>query len=130
MLTSFTARGVQIAIWSGLECNIAIICACIPALRPLLGRLMPGLINSTGTRSGQRSHGQSGIAASRNRERIPEVATNPNDSRDDDSSEDLRSNKGITVQQSFELNTMVVNDDDSERNLVMTTGWARANHGR
>lgn len=128
MLTAFTVRGVQIAIWSGLECNIAIICACIPALRPLLTRLMPGLINSSGTRSGQVSHGHSAIAASRNRDRHHEIITDPSH-RDDDSSEDLRS-KGITVQQSFELNTMMANDDDSERNLVMTTGWARAQHER
>ena len=120
----FTVRGVQIAIWSGLECNIAIICACIPALRPMLHRFMPGLINSSAARSGQISHGQSAAVASRNRDRNQGAHADQNHSHDDDSSVDVQ-NKGITVQQSFELNTIMANDDDSERNLVMTTGFAQ-----
>ncbi|KAI9900974.1 hypothetical protein N3K66_005236 [Trichothecium roseum] len=39
-------KGVDIAIWSGLEINIAIICACVPALKPLFVKFFPRLITS------------------------------------------------------------------------------------
>ncbi|RJE18659.1 integral membrane protein [Aspergillus sclerotialis] len=30
--------------WTAAECNVAIICACLPLLRPLLGRIFPNLM--------------------------------------------------------------------------------------
>ncbi|KAG9256275.1 uncharacterized protein F5Z01DRAFT_503237 [Emericellopsis atlantica] len=38
--------GVDIALRSGLEINVAILCACVPALKPLFVRLFPRLITS------------------------------------------------------------------------------------
>ena len=35
-LTDSTGRDVDFAIWSGLECSIATLCACVPTMRPLL----------------------------------------------------------------------------------------------
>ncbi len=37
---------VPIADWTAVECNIAIMCACLPTLKPLLSRFLPFLIQS------------------------------------------------------------------------------------
>ncbi|KAK8096717.1 integral membrane protein [Apiospora kogelbergensis] len=42
---------VQVALWSGVEINISIICACLATLRPLLSNLFPGLLPSAGSAS-------------------------------------------------------------------------------
>ncbi|KAI8935525.1 hypothetical protein NX059_008095 [Plenodomus lindquistii] len=34
------------ALWSSVECNVGIICACLPLLRPLVTRYLPGLFTS------------------------------------------------------------------------------------
>ncbi|KAL1863285.1 hypothetical protein Plec18170_000118 [Paecilomyces lecythidis] len=38
---------VHAAYWTAAECNVAIICACLPYLRPLIVRMFPHLINSS-----------------------------------------------------------------------------------
>ncbi|KAJ5134425.1 Conidiation-specific protein Con-10 [Penicillium atrosanguineum] len=46
-----TYDNVGAASWSAIECNTGIICACLPTLKPLLSRVMPGLISTfSGTR--------------------------------------------------------------------------------
>ncbi|EQB56978.1 hypothetical protein GCG54_00002953 [Colletotrichum gloeosporioides] len=47
--------GVHIATWSGIEINVAIICASAPALKPLIAKAFPKLLAST-----QRSNMRSG----------------------------------------------------------------------
>lgn len=37
---------VPIADWTAVECNIGIMCACLPTLKPLLSRFMPFLMHS------------------------------------------------------------------------------------
>ncbi|KAJ5573841.1 Integral membrane protein [Penicillium hispanicum] len=37
---------VGAASWSAIECNTGIICACLPTLKPLISRLMPGLLST------------------------------------------------------------------------------------
>ncbi|OGM45087.1 hypothetical protein ABOM_006658 [Aspergillus bombycis] len=41
------------AMWSAIECNVAIICACLPVMRPLISRLIPRIFStrSNGSRS-------------------------------------------------------------------------------
>jgi len=39
--------GVDIALWSCLEINIAMICASVPALKPLFAKVMPRLLGSS-----------------------------------------------------------------------------------
>ncbi|KAM7189317.1 hypothetical protein V8F20_010225 [Naviculisporaceae sp. PSN 640] len=54
-------HGVMIAIWSCIEINVAVVCACVPALRPLMGRVFPGLAgvsSSYGSRSWSQRQGQ------------------------------------------------------------------------
>jgi len=43
-------EGVNAAIWSGIEINVAIACASLPALKPLIAKLIPGLLSTVSTR--------------------------------------------------------------------------------
>ncbi|KAK4206648.1 hypothetical protein QBC37DRAFT_300361 [Rhypophila decipiens] len=58
-------HGVMIAIWSCIEINVAIVCACVPALRPLVGKVFPGWALGVGSTSRSRS----GTAGERSRAR-------------------------------------------------------------
>lgn len=51
---SFAGDGVHIATWSGIEINVAIACASVPALKPLISKAFPNLLAST-QRSGYRT---------------------------------------------------------------------------
>ena len=42
---------VGAATWSAIECNVAVICACLPALKPLISRYLPRVVGSRGTAS-------------------------------------------------------------------------------
>ncbi|KAL4812801.1 hypothetical protein BDW67DRAFT_193222 [Aspergillus spinulosporus] len=41
-----TYDNVGAATWSAVECNVGIICACLPTLRPLISRMIPQLLSS------------------------------------------------------------------------------------
>ncbi|CEJ60339.1 hypothetical protein PMG11_08916 [Penicillium brasilianum] len=41
-----TYDNVGAASWSAIECNTGIICACLPTLKPLLSRIIPGLLST------------------------------------------------------------------------------------
>ncbi|KAL2863497.1 uncharacterized protein BJX67DRAFT_260617 [Aspergillus lucknowensis] len=41
-----TYDNVGAAAWSSIECNVGIICACLPTLRPLVSRIIPQLLSS------------------------------------------------------------------------------------
>ncbi|KAL4903494.1 hypothetical protein BDW74DRAFT_168999 [Aspergillus multicolor] len=41
-----TYDNVGAATWSAVECNVGIICACLPTLRPLISRITPQLLSS------------------------------------------------------------------------------------
>jgi len=43
-------EGVDAAIWSGIEINVAIACASLPTLKPLIGRIIPGILSNGSTR--------------------------------------------------------------------------------
>ncbi|KAJ3526341.1 hypothetical protein NM208_g11236 [Fusarium decemcellulare] len=107
-------KGIDIAIWSGLECNIAIICACVPALKPLSSRAFPGLVSSlhsskTHPTGGRYTHGSS------------HTYDNITHSTRSHERNNIDMNKqGIQVEQSFEMkHTMGSDDNDSEKNLVI-----------
>lgn len=107
-LMAESVKGVDIAIWSGLEINVAIICASVPALKPLFVKFFPQMISSLGdsakrSRTGRSAHG----SAPR---------------RDQSGDHDFKASPlEIQVQQSFEMRAVANDaDDDSERNLVTT----------
>ncbi|KAI1342663.1 hypothetical protein F5Y15DRAFT_430018 [Xylariaceae sp. FL0016] len=39
-----SVAGLRLGIWSGVESNLGILCACLPSLRPMLARLFPRLL--------------------------------------------------------------------------------------
>ncbi|CAI7669553.1 unnamed protein product [Penicillium pancosmium] len=48
-----TYDNVGAASWSAIECNTGIICACLPTLKPLISKIIPGLISTlSGNRYG------------------------------------------------------------------------------
>ncbi|EIT83338.1 integral membrane protein [Aspergillus flavus] len=57
--TDPTFDNVGAASWSAIECNVGIICACLPTLRPLVSRIVPHLLStlSSRNRSYNRSYG-------------------------------------------------------------------------
>lgn len=44
--TDFSYDNIGIAIWSCIEVNVAILCACLPALKPLISHFFPGLLST------------------------------------------------------------------------------------
>ncbi|KAJ2897394.1 hypothetical protein MKZ38_004695 [Zalerion maritima] len=46
--TDTSLDGVECAIWSGIEINVAIACSSMSTLKPLIGKLFPGLLSSRG----------------------------------------------------------------------------------
>lgn len=54
-----TDDNVAAASWSAVECNVGIICACLPTLRPLISRMMPRLLSTlSGTDTARLSRGR------------------------------------------------------------------------
>lgn len=45
--TDLTYDNVAPATWSAIELNVGIICACIPALRPVISLIFPKMLSST-----------------------------------------------------------------------------------
>ena len=43
--------GVNCAIWSGIEINVAIACASLPAIKPLISKVFPGLLSTIGSKN-------------------------------------------------------------------------------
>ncbi|GFF22476.1 hypothetical protein IFM61606_08501 [Aspergillus udagawae] len=60
--TSYSNVGA--AYWTAAECNVAIICACLPFLRPLISRIFPRLLS---TKSYNKYTGQPTMTANRSR---------------------------------------------------------------
>lgn len=50
---------VGAASWSAVECNVGIICACLPTLRPLVSTIIPHLLSSIGGSGHTRSDNES-----------------------------------------------------------------------
>ncbi|KAH8594916.1 hypothetical protein B0O99DRAFT_166811 [Bisporella sp. PMI_857] len=48
--TDTALEGVNAAIWSGIEINVAIACASLPSLKPLIGKILPGFLSTTSSR--------------------------------------------------------------------------------
>ncbi|KAI0885154.1 uncharacterized protein GGS22DRAFT_139567 [Annulohypoxylon maeteangense] len=77
--------GIRLGLWSGIESNLAITCACLPTLRPVIARVFPRLLLSATSHSapswGRRSAGVSAGGSRRwtRREtgtyRVPELQT-------------------------------------------------------
>lgn len=62
-LTGLSDDNVGAASWSAVECNVGIICACLPNLRPLVSSILPRFL-STISGSGTRSDGDTAPTSS------------------------------------------------------------------
>lgn len=49
--TDLTYDNVSPATWSAIELNVGIMCACVPALRPVIGVMFPRLLASTAAKT-------------------------------------------------------------------------------
>ncbi|KAF4998623.1 hypothetical protein FGRMN_2949 [Fusarium graminum] len=111
-------QGTDIAMWSSLECNIAIICACVPSLKPLFSRVFPSFVvspqkvktNPTG------DHYARGSLHVYNN--IPNYPYGR-----------LRSvqcmNRRFSAQQSFEMNTATTSNNNNSEKYLVTGAMAR-----
>ncbi|KAF7561125.1 hypothetical protein G7046_g3005 [Stylonectria norvegica] len=112
--------GVDIAVWSGLEINVAIVCASVPALKPLFVKAFPRLISSftdssKRSRPGRSTHGTLPLGS------VDHRAMSRMNGEEE--------NSGIQIHQTFEMKAVtasthasVERDDSSEKNLVTGPG--------
>ncbi|KPI35770.1 uncharacterized protein AB675_11180 [Cyphellophora attinorum] len=58
--TDLTYDNVAAAMWSAIELNVGIVCACVPALRPVVAKVLPSLVAKTRswTGTGKRAAGR------------------------------------------------------------------------
>ncbi|KAH9231968.1 hypothetical protein K456DRAFT_1870072 [Colletotrichum gloeosporioides 23] len=106
--------GVDIAVWSGLEINIAIICASVPALKALFIKIIPKL--GTYKKYSKNPYGRSTTG------NLPLRSFDKRTGNFSQSGKDS-SKMEIQVHRSIEMNVMPIEDDDSQKDLV-TNGWA------
>ncbi|KJZ70967.1 hypothetical protein HIM_09622 [Hirsutella minnesotensis 3608] len=108
-------KGVNIAIWSGLEINVAIICASVPALKPLFVKFFPQMISFLGDSAKRSRTGRSAQNSAHHRS----DHHNTHQSGDHD---DKPCPIEIEVQ-SFEMRAVATErDDDSQKDLVPKNG--------
>ncbi|KAF7562357.1 hypothetical protein G7046_g1765 [Stylonectria norvegica] len=107
-------KGIDIALWSSLECNIAIMCACVPAIKPMFSKAFPGLVTSL-TSSKGRTAGRYAHGTAHTYDNISRSVGVRSGTRSHLDVED----RGIKIEQEFEMRTTAVSDDnDSEKDLV------------
>ena len=101
--------GVNAAIWSGIEINVAIACASLPALKPLISKFLPRLLSTTD---------------SKNKYSLNNLSGNKLGSRQTNTFHEVGSKKGnknaeITVEQHiFQQREVRASLEGSERSLV------------
>lgn len=115
-------KGVDIALWSGLEINVAIICASVPALKPLFVKTFPHLISSFADSSKRSKPSRSTHGT---------LPLHSFDRRHHEAIDSEDKNLGIQVRQSFEMKAVAADrDDSSDKNLVAgpehRTNWTTA----
>lgn len=67
-VSNITQEFVGITIWSTIEINVGIICACLPTLRILLARLFPNILGTSQQYyTGQTERGEAGYSTNRSR---------------------------------------------------------------
>ncbi|KAK3336290.1 putative integral membrane protein [Cercophora scortea] len=132
--------GVDIALWSCLEINIAIVCASVPSLKALFVKIIPALNSSAGGGSKPTGYGYGRsrnpggsvpLQSFDNRETAtatggPVTTTAHGGGGDSSSGSDIEKGKmEIQVHQTFEMRTSNhpdQDDDGSEKDLV-TRSW-------
>ncbi|RYP51488.1 hypothetical protein DL768_003172 [Monosporascus sp. mg162] len=119
-------EGVDIALWSGLEINIAIACASVPQLKAMFVRIIPKLSYHSGSRTpyGTGAGGSSGTHPHRRSGAGGKNATGMGTGHDGDEEDPHERDKnqgGILVERAFEMQSMPAAEDGSEENLVASS---------
>ena len=112
MLMLREGKGVDAALWGCLECNIGIICACIPAVRPLVTHMFPKAFGSSANSSGPVIYPR----RSRNRSEEDEYGNIANDGHASDISAHIQVGKSLEMTPTETRRPS--NSGDSEENLV------------
>lgn len=133
--------GSATAYWSSIEMNLAIVCASLPALKPLIVKVIPGF----STRHSNRGYGSGGLSGRYNKNSgLGSKATRTTDDEDLElagkslsstaypaTSGDSVRGKNIYVthnfEQHFEENGQA-SDSESQKDLVATPGSVLAKH--
>ena len=55
----------SLGVWSAIETNVAIVCCCLPPLRPLLGRISPSIVSVQEVMRSWRSGSSSAVSGSK-----------------------------------------------------------------
>ncbi|RYO96259.1 hypothetical protein DL765_011640 [Monosporascus sp. GIB2] len=119
-------QGVDIALWSGLEINIAIACASVPQLKAMFVKVIPKLSTHSGSRTpygtgasgsrGTHPHYRSGAGG-----KSVAGTTTGHDNDGEDPHERDKNQGGILVERAFEMQSMPAAEDGSEENLVASS---------
>ncbi|RYP27891.1 hypothetical protein DL767_007479 [Monosporascus sp. MG133] len=127
-------QGVDIALWSGLEINIAIACASVPQLKAMFVKIIPKLSYYSGSRTpygtgasggggyysaggsrGTHPHHRSGAGG----KNATGMATGHDDEEDPHGRN--KNQAGILVERAFEMQSMPAAEHGSEENLVASS---------
>ncbi|KAJ5899244.1 hypothetical protein N7495_003988 [Penicillium taxi] len=123
-----STKAVDIAIWSGIEINLGIICASVPTLKPLASRLLPKLLSYDLYNTSGRAYGGDRST------RIKVTGDYGRHTRLEESQK-TAIDTTIMVEQSIELRTVAapctedsdkLSQDGSQNELVDGTGWHSA----
>ena len=73
--TDFSWYASYSFMWSAIEVNVGIMCACVPGLKPLVSRFLPNLIRDRGDPSSRQNSGLSpnGIEKMKENQRVPSL---------------------------------------------------------
>jgi hypothetical protein len=114
--------GVDIAVWSGIEINVAVICGSVPALKALITRML-----GTYTSHSSSSQHKTPIQTLRSRNQSQMLGSGIDRDLEGDGNGMKQGGIQITVQKSIEMKTFyhgkeegVPGDDGSESDLIVT----------
>lgn len=111
--------GVDIALWSDLEINVAIICGSVPALKAFVGKVFFGQSvggSSDRSRTAYGNTSQSRKQTLRGQSRV--LGSRTGDEEEGGAGGSVGKMGGITVQQSIEMKTYLADDTGSEKELI------------
>ncbi|CAK7206934.1 hypothetical protein SEUCBS139899_009741 [Sporothrix eucalyptigena] len=115
-----TFAGVDIAMWSNIEINVAIVCASVPALKPFVSKIAPKLLGSS-INSASRSSANVYGANSQRGDTFALTSFNRSAMAAGSGRNPTGSNRDIYVEHTFEIlddGYGKTSREGSERNLV------------
>jgi hypothetical protein len=106
--------GVDIALWSDLEINVAIICGSVPALKAFVGKVFFGQSIGGSSDRSCNNYGNTSQSRKQTRNQSQVLGSQIGDEEAGGSGK----MGGITVQQSIEMKSYLADDTGSEKELI------------